>query len=101
MRRIFLAILLTGMLFTACSKDTREEPTDKETIEYFNYNLKADLKYDDLVNLFGEPDGDIGSGLHIYVYDLKDGTKVYIGYADKIMYARHMSSSGQLLHNII
>ncbi|OQP58395.1 hypothetical protein A4R26_02755 [Niastella populi] len=98
---MFLAILLTGMLTTACSKDTREEPTDKETIEYFNYNLKADLTYDDLVNLFGVPDGDIGSGIHIYVYDLKDGTKVYIGYSDKIMYARHMSSGGQLLHNII
>lgn len=98
---MLLAIMLTTLLFTACSKDTREEPTDKETIEYFNYNLKADLKYDDLVNLFGEPDGDIGSGIHIYVYDLKDGSKVYIGYTDKIMYARHMSSSGQLLHNII
>ena len=98
---MLLAIMFTTLLFTACSKDTREEPTDKETIEYFNYNLKADLKYDDLVNLFGEPDGDIGSGIHIYVYDLKDGSKVYIGYTDKIMYARHMSSSGQLLHNII
>lgn len=101
MRNIILGILLTALLFTACSKDTREEPTDKETIEYFNYNLKADLKYDDLVNLFGAPDGDIGSGIHIYVYDLKDGSKVYIGYTDKIMYARHMSSSGQILHTII
>ena len=101
MRKILLAILLTALFFTACSKDTREEPTDKETIEYFNYNLTADLKYDDLVNLFGEPDADIGSGLHIYVYDLRDGTKVYIGYTDKIMYARHMSSSRQILHNII
>ena len=101
MRKIILGILLTALLFTACSKDTREEPSDKETIEYFNYNLKADLKYDDLVNLFGAPDGDIGSGIHIYVYDLKDGSKVYIGYTDKIMYARHVSSSGQVLHTII
>jgi hypothetical protein len=101
MRKILMAILLTALLFTACGKDTREEPTDKETIEYFNYNLTADLKYDDLVNLFGQPDGDIGSGIHIYVYDLKDGTKVYIGYTDKIMYARHMDSNGQVLHAII
>jgi hypothetical protein len=101
MRKIILGILLTALLFTACSKDTREEASDKETIEYFNYNLKADLKYDDLVNLFGAPDGDIGSGIHIYVYDLKDGSKVYIGYTDKIMYARHVSSSGQVLHTII
>jgi len=100
MRKILFAILLTGMLFTACKKGN-DEPTDKDSIEYFNANLKADLKYDAIVNLFGEPDGDIGSGIHIYVYNLGDGSKVYIGYTDKIMYARHISSSGQVLHTII
>jgi hypothetical protein len=100
MRKILFAILLTGMLFAACKK-YEDEPVDQDSIEYFNINLKADLKYDAIVNLFGEPDGDIGSGIHIYVYNLGDGSKVYIGYTDKIMYARHMSSSGQVLHTII
>jgi hypothetical protein len=101
MRKVLLAILITALLSTACGKDTRTEPTDKETVEYFNYNLRADMKYDEIVNLFGQPDGDIGSGIHIYVYDLKDGSKVYIGYTDKIMYARHVNSSGQIIHTII
>ena len=100
MRKILFAILLTGMLFATCSKGV-DEPSDKDSIEYFNANLKADMKYDAIVNLFGEPDGDIGSGIHIYVYNLGDGSKVYIGYADKIMYARHVSSSRQALHTII
>jgi len=100
MRKILFAILLTGMLFTACSKDD-DKQSDKNTIEYFNANLKADLKYDDMVNLFGEPVGDAGSGIHIYFYILSDGTTVHIGYADKIIYARHISSSGQVLHTII
>ena len=100
MRKILFAILLTGMLFTACKKN-EDKPVDEDSIGYFSANLKADLKYDAIVNLFGEPDGDIGSGIHIYVYNLGDGSKVYIGYTDKIMYARHISSSGQVLHTII
>jgi hypothetical protein len=100
MRKIILAILLIGMLLTGCSKDN-DKPADKDSIEYFNANLKADLKYDDIVNLFGEPDGEMGSGIHIYYYNLADGSKVYIGYADKIIYARHVSSTGQLLHTFV
>jgi hypothetical protein len=70
-------------------------------MEYFNANLKADMKYEDIVNLFGQPDGDSGSGIHIYYYNLSDGTRIVIGYVDKIYYARHVSASGQVLHNII
>ncbi|HEX6428230.1 MAG TPA: hypothetical protein VF008_11110 [Niastella sp.] len=100
MRKILLAILLTGMLFTACSKDDNK-PADKDSIEYFTANLNADLKYDDMVNLFGPPDGDAGSGIHIYFYILNDGTKIHIGYVDKILYARHVSASGQVLHTFV
>src|SRR5688500_847081 len=100
MRKILFAILLTGIFFMYCSKDNNT-PTDKDSIEYFNSNLKADQNYADIVGLFGEPDGDRGSGIHIYYYNLSDGTAVYIGYADKILYARHVNSSGQVLHTII
>ena len=88
------------MFLTYCKKDN-DTPADKDSIEYFNANLKADLKYAEMVKLFGEPDGDAGSGIHIYFYILSDGTTVHIGYADKIIYARHMSSSGQVLHTFV
>lgn len=100
MRKILFAMFLAALFFMYCSKG-RDIPSDKDSIEYFNYNLTADLKYTDIVSLFGEPDGDKGSGIHIYYYNLSDGTAVYIGYTDKIMYARHMSASGQILHTII
>jgi hypothetical protein len=101
MRKILFAILLTASMLIACSKSNNDSNTDKDSIGYFNANLTADLKYTDIVNLFGEPDGDLGSGIHIYYYNLSDGTKVYIGYTDKILYARHVSSSGQVLHTIV
>lgn len=97
---MLFALLLTGTLFTYCSKNN-DAPTDENSIEYFNANMKADLKYADIVNIFGEPDGDMGSGIHIYYYNLNDGSKVYIGYADKILYVRHVNSGGLVIHTLI
>ena len=95
-------MLLSSLLFAACSKDNdNTSANDKDTMEYFNANLRVDMKYDEMVNLFGQPDGDLGSGIHIYYYNLNDGSRIVIGYTDKIMYARHVSTSGQVLHNII
>jgi len=59
------------------------------------------MVYADLVNKFGEPDEDIGSGIHIYVYKLSDSTSIIIGYTDKILYAKHVDSDQQVLHIII
>lgn len=102
MRKVLLSIVLSSLLFTACSKDDDNNSTnDKDTAAYFNANLRADMKYDEMVTTFGAPDGDLGSGIHIYYYDLNDGSRIVIGYTDKIMYARHVSTSGQVIHNII
>ena len=101
MRKSLLTILLIGTLLTACKKDNDNNTGNKDTIEYFNANLKVEMKYDEMVNLFGQPDGDLGSGIHIYSYALSDGSSVLIGYADKILYARHVSQSGQVLHTLI
>lgn len=95
--------MISSLLFVACSKDADKAPDNnpKDTMEYFNANLKVDMKYDELVSLFGSPDGDLGSGIHIYYYTLSDSSRIVIGYADKILYARHVSTSGQVLYNII
>lgn len=100
MRNVFLAILLTTLLFTGCAKSTNTDP-EPDTAGFFIANLNAGMKYTEIVNVFGEPDGDKGSGIHIYYYNLTDGTAIYIGYADKIIYARHVNSSGQIIHTII
>jgi len=77
----------------------------KDGYEYFNSNLKSSLTYTDIVATFGNPDGDLGSGIHIYYCSLEDGASIWISYTDKIMYARQMSSSNlntaQLLYTII
>jgi hypothetical protein len=45
--------------------------------------IKADITFDKLSEILGEPDMDIGSGIHIFVYDLSDGTGIRVGTPDK------------------
>lgn len=51
----------------------------------------------DVLDAFGTPDKDIGSGIHIYVYALTDGTEVWIGLADRVLYARNVDAEGNLI----
>jgi len=60
--------------------------------------------YPGIIATSGNPNGDLGSCINIYYYNMNDGTSVWIGYADKIMYARHMSSNmstALLLHTVL
>lgn len=58
------------------------------------------MKYESIVPIFGKPDRDIGSGIHVYVYELKDSTEVWIGYLDMILYARHVDKDQNILHTL-
>ncbi len=59
------------------------------------------MAFTEFNSTFGEPDSDIGSGIHIYVYKLKNSTEIWIGYTDHIIYARHVDRNQQLLHTTI
>ena len=95
---VVLSLLLCSMVSVSCTKGNK---TGKSTYDYFSTHLKADMNYPDIVNVFGEPDEDIGSGIHIYVYRLTDGTAIWVGFTDRIVYARHVDSNQQVLHIII
>ena len=96
--KIVIVPLLSFLLAAgACSEE--EKPL---TYEMFQEHLYRDMTYQQMVLYFGRPLTDIGSGIHIYVYPLDDGTTLYLGYTNRLHYARHVSSDGQqLLHEIL
>ncbi len=55
------------------------------------------LSMKQVVEVFGLPDRDIGSGIYIYVYDLADGSHVIIGSPDgkRLLYVIHSLANGQ------
>ena len=99
MTRTFVILLALASFIGSCDDDEPEH--DIDSLEHFRLHLNAGMKYADITKTFGEPDNDIGSGIHIYIYNLKDGAKVQIGYADKILYARHVDQNDVLLDTLI
>ncbi len=93
-----MRVLFCLLIFIAAASCEEESGIPRDSIEYFQKYLKADMDYSDMKSIFGKPD--VGSGIHIYVYNLKDGTQVTIGYTDKIIYARHIDET-QVLKELI
>lgn len=72
---------------------------DVRTYEYFSSHIKSNMDYNAIINTFGNPDNDRGSGIHIYVYNLTDRTSIWIGFTTTIIYARHYDQNQQLLQS--
>lgn len=80
------ALLLVG---TACAP--AEEKS--RTIHSFEF-IGAGTTLRQVVAKLGAPDRDIGSGIHIYVYELADGTEVWVGSpGEQVWYVRHGSKT--------
>ncbi len=86
-------------VIVSCSIDNNSVNRDLYFSDFEN-NLKYNMNYSEIAAKFGEPQNDIGSGIHIYVYQLVDSTEIWIGYTDRIMYARHMDTSHQIIETI-
>ena len=69
---------------------------EKCTIKVFR-SIKRRMSMKEVIGLCGEPDGDIGSGIHIYIYKLADGSVVRVGTPDdkQIMYVVHVAANGK------
>ena len=99
--RIILGFSLLGCLIIGCDKQQPKVGDYQLTYEDFRDNLTKDMDYQAIVAKFGAPDRDIGSGIHIFVWELKDSTELWIGYVDRILYARHLDKNRNLLHTLI
>jgi hypothetical protein len=93
-----LFITLVFTFAVACSQDEEE---NRNTLDYFETHLQQDMSHSKLMAVFGEADKDIGSGIHIYVYNLDDNTEVWVGISDKLLYANHVDKNQNLLKVLI
>jgi len=94
-------ILLLTILLVAFGCADEDLLTTPLTYDQFQSHLKAEMAYTSIVDFFGQPSKDIGSGIHIYVYELSDATEIWIGYTDEIHYAQHVDKDGQLLDTLL
>ena len=83
-------------------KETTSSYMDKivPTLDDFKNTLSDSYDIDTIFFKFGVPHDDIGSGIHIYVYELNDFTQIWIGYSDHIWYVQHVDSDGNMLEEL-
>ena len=70
------------------------------TVAEFKTILHESSDIDFIFSKFGKPHDDIGSGIHIYVYELNDSSEIWIGYADEVLYVKHVDSKGNLIEEL-
>ena len=100
---------VSNMVLAIQSRDMLADPEDvlssymgkiTPTLDDFKNVLSQPYDIDEIFSKFGEPHDDIGSGIHIYVYDLNDDTGIWIGYADDIWYIHHVDSRGNQIEEL-
>jgi len=73
---IIAAGLITSM--AAAEKPDRNAETVMPKIEALN----AESNYQEVTSILGKPDSDTGSGIHIYTFELSDGSALRVGTPD-------------------
>ena len=75
-------------------------PTARSINSFRRIDSRMSMKQ--IIRICGVPDKDVGSGIHIYVYNLSDGSLVRIGTPDnkRLIYVTHVLQNGDL-HPII
>lgn len=101
MNKFGLYLILFACLLFSCDKPQQEEQNKQPSWEDFRDFLTIDTDSQAIVARFGPPERDAGSGIHIYVWLLKDSTEIWIGYVSKILYARHVDKNRNILHTLI
>jgi len=70
-------------------------PATARTLEPFR-QLKLGMTRREVMTKVGLPDKDIGSGIHVDIYSLADGSAVTLGSGGNLIYARHQRQKGEV-----
>jgi len=106
MKRMFaISHLLTCLLLLgACESNKLQVTRDvNATAESFKLVLKKGMSFQEVKRNFGNPVKDVGSGLHIFVYEIDNGLSVWLGFADlnALMYAKVVNKKGDTLSDLV
>jgi len=93
--KIFAVTLAVFALMSpgAYAADKKTDPQIKQskenTLKEFK-SLKTGSAVSELFERFGQPEKDIGSGIHIYQYRLPDDSLIQVGCVENIFYVDHV-----------
>lgn len=95
----FLKVIFLCAFILLVSKTYSQ--SDSLTYEYFKTNLKSNMGFSQIFEIFGQPNDDLASGIYHSVYNLSDSTQIHIVGVDQRFTATHYDNKGNILHEII
>ncbi len=98
-----IIIAVQSRIITLDPEDAASSYVDRviPTTDDFKNILSQPYDIDDIFSKFGEPHYDVGSGIHVYVYDLNDGTQMLIGYNRvDILYVTNLDLDGNVIEEL-
>jgi hypothetical protein len=84
----------------ACEKALEQPPRTDFTRDLKAFQaIQKGMSHADVSAWVGESNLDIGSGIHILVYPLADGSRVLIGFPDfnRLVYVKHVDKAGKVV----
>lgn len=75
-------------------------PSLSRTLSTFQ-KIRPQASVEELFKQVGCPDADIGSGIHIYIYRLTDGSQVWIGTPGKEIFYIDHRRDGELIKRLV
>lgn len=92
-------LIIPIIFFFSCLTALAQNDSNALTFEDFKSNLKQDMDNKTIVETFGQPNKNIGSGICIFVYELSDSTTMIIGCTDRVLYAHHSDKDGNNVYD--
>ncbi len=71
--------LASVFLLASCNGNSTQQGTLKPTLSDFDF-LQIGMGYEEVVTRVGDSDRDAGSGTHLMVYELDDGTEIVLSF---------------------
>ncbi len=68
------------MALSSCDRLPVGSNGDSRSLSDFDF-LELGMSYEEIVNVVGEADRDVGSGLYLKVYNLEDGRQITLQFA--------------------
>jgi hypothetical protein len=97
-----IIVSVQSRVLTLDPEDMTSSYMDKiiPTLDDFKNILSEPYDIDTIFSKLGDPHYDIGSGIHVYVYDLNDDTQMLIGYNGNILYITNLDLDGNVLEEL-
>lgn len=96
MRAIIITLIATWLILSSTNAQNKAQAL---TFDYIKTSLKKEMNYKTVIETFGVPDKDIGSGIYIFVYEFPDSARMIISCIDKVSSAIYFNYKEDFFYN--